>query len=587
MRAEKTASLRLLPRLLLVFLLVLSPLYIIGVQINRSGSTNMEREIAKSLTSRAELYMEMLDGDFESIQMSLQDFVNAEDAIQLALASDMLSASDRTASIQRIKERLDVLLRANGIAEEATLSIPDLRHTISSNRGGVAPLDEDMLQALAAADASPLAVRDGRLYLTLRYPAAASGARPLFVAAAEISRDRLAELLARFAGGSGAALLTARRSDWSVSASGGSSGPAVSDPAALLAAVPEAGIADAKIGGERYMAVRQESRLFDISLAMLAPERDVNPALRTHKRWLAVLSAASVLVVLAFAYSLYRMIHRPLLSLLTSFRRMEQGALEQNVVYRRRDEFGYLYEQFNAMSKRLNVLVHEVYEQQYRLQLSELRHLQSQINPHFLYNTYFILYRMAELEEHDNVMRLTRHLGDYFQYITRDGSDEVELGREAAHARTYADIQSMRFGSRISVRFDDTPPDIERMPLPRLLLQPIIENAYKYALEPRMRDGRLHVAFLSDAYGVTIAVDDNGEGLDEEDLVRLQARLGSPDATESTGMINVHRRLQIKYGTDAGLRLRRSSLGGLRVEIVVPKLDRGDEPHDITADRGR
>ncbi|MDG0791347.1 sensor histidine kinase [Cohnella ginsengisoli] len=382
-------------------------------------------------------------------------------------------------------------------------------------------------------------------------------------------------------------MLTAPRSDWSVSASGGSSGPAVSDPAALLAAVPAAGIADAKVGGERYMAVRQDSRLFGISLAMLVPEHDVNPALRTHKRWLAVLSAASVLVVLAFAYSLYRMLHRPLLSLLTSFRRMEQGALEQNVVYRRRDEFGYLYEQFNAMSKRLNVLVHEVYEQQYRLQLSELRHLQSQINPHFLYNTYFILYRMAELEEHENVMRLTRHLGDYFQYITRDGSDEVELAREAAHARTYADIQSMRFGSRIAVRFDDTPPDIERMPVPRLLLQPIIENAYKYALEPRMRDGRLHVAFLSDASAVTIAVDDNGEALTEDDLARLQARLGSPETAESTGMINVHRRLQIKYGPDAGLRLQRSVLGGLRVEIVLPKPERGDEPHDVAADRGR
>lgn len=141
------------------------------------------------------------------------------------------------------------------------------------------------------------------------------------------------------------------------------------------------------------------------------------------------------------------MIHQPLKNLIQNFRNIEKGNFDIALKYPLNDEFGYLYDQFNSTVHQLDILVHEVYEQQYRVSLSELRHLQSQINPHFLYNTYFILYRMAKLRDHENLILLANYLGEYFQFITRDGAAEIPFEKEAKHAKNYLDIQTMRFAN--------------------------------------------------------------------------------------------------------------------------------------------
>src|SRR5690606_13977204 len=99
-------------------------------------------------------------------------------------------------------------------------------------------------------------------------------------------------------------------------------------------------------------------------------------------------------------------------------------------------------------------LIHQVYEQQLRAQSSELKQLQSQINPHFLYNTYFILYRLAKLNDNESIARFSHYLGDYFQYITRNASEDIPLEMEFKHAMTYAEIENIRFNNRIQVHFE-------------------------------------------------------------------------------------------------------------------------------------
>jgi two-component system sensor histidine kinase YesM len=161
-------------------------------------------------------------------------------------------------------------------------------------------------------------------------------------------------------------------------------------------------------------------------------------------------------------------------------------------------------------------------------------------------------------------------LGEYFQYITRDGAEEVPLEKEAHHARTYMEIQTIRFGHRINVHFGAIPVGVGDILVPRLILQPIIENAYNHSLEKKVKDGQLSVEMSLSPVELIIAIQDNGNDLTDEKIEQLQMILHDGAIQESTGMINVHRRLKIKYGEAGGLRLNRGIQGGLKVEIFIP-----------------
>jgi two-component system sensor histidine kinase YesM len=215
--------------------------------------------------------------------------------------------------------------------------------------------------------------------------------------------------------------------------------------------------------------------------------------------------------------------------------------------------------------------VHEVYEKNFRLQLSELRQLQSQINPHFLYNSFYIVYRMAKMGDHEQIMAFAKYLGDYFRFITRSDSDTVAFGQEVDHVRNYIEIQTVRFSKRISVRFDELPEPARQIPIPRLILQPIVENAYKYALEDKVMDGELRVSFKLTAGSVFLTVEDNGDSLDEESLNELRRQLNQgATPAETTGLVNISRRLELMYGDRSGIRVDRSELGGLLVRVEIP-----------------
>ncbi len=571
---EKVTSIRLFPKLLLSFLLVLAPLYVIGVQINMSGSKNVKQEIEDSLSSRADLYMEMLDNDLESILFSLQDFVVNDDALGLGMAVSVMSDMEKTQAILRLKERMDNLSRSSNFIKEAAISIPLIDRTISSNADSITDFDREqfqgLLQKVSPRDMPFLQWQD-RLFIPLVYPPGSMGIPPLFVVAVEISKPELNSTLARFSNKGGGVMLVGLSDNQVIASAFDIPDELYAKRSELMKESKGNSLQTVTIEGDSYLVARGDSDTSGMSLIMYVPAKNVNPALQTHRYWLIVLSIASVIIVIIFSIGIYRMIHRPLIRLLHSFRRIEKGELNLTLQYPLKDEFGYLYGRFNAMAKQLNILVHEVYEQKYRAQLSELRHLQSQINPHFLYNTYFILYRMAQLEDNENVIRLTKHLGEYFQFITRDGAEEVSLEKEIHHARTYTEIQTIRFSPRIEANFGDLPEGLENRLVPRLILQPIIENAYNHSLEKRSKGGWLNVEM--DVYGehLVITVEDNGQQLTPDKLEEMRNRLQSYDEpAESTGMLSVHRRLKIKYGETGGLRLSTGERGGLKVEIVIP-----------------
>ncbi len=171
-------------------------------------------------------------------------------------------------------------------------------------------------------------------------------------------------------------------------------------------------------------------------------------------------------------------------------------------------------------------------------------------------------------------------LGEYFKFITKNENKLVSFEEEIKHARLYTDIQSMRFSRRITVQFDELPKGVEQIKVPKLIVQPIIENAYKYGLEKLTAHGFLRITFDQlNQREISMMVEDNGDALSTIEISQLEQRITNmEEQQESTGLANIHRRLVLTYEKGSGLYLSRSSLSGLKVHLRI--ILRG-EIHDV------
>jgi len=180
---------------------------------------------------------------------------------------------------------------------------------------------------------------------------------------------------------------------------------------------------------------------------------------------------------------------------------------------------------------------------------------------------------MARTGDYENLERFTEQLGKYFQFITRSGADEVTLQKEVEHARVYTEIQAMRFSNRVKVFFDELPAEFSDIMVPRLILQPVIENAFEHGLSMKKQGGLLKVSFRKLDDELHIIVENNGEDISEERLNLLRERLSSKnDVTgeEITALQNINQRLKLKFGQEYGITVVKGDMGGFKVDIVIP-----------------
>lgn len=289
-------------------------------------------------------------------------------------------------------------------------------------------------------------------------------------------------------------------------------------------------------------------------------------------RYVMVLTTTVMALMAAFfIIFMRRSIHRPITILLNAFTGLETGDWSTNIRHKGEDEFGQLYEGFNKMKGRIAHLIDELYIQTNLVQRAELKQLQAQINPHFLYNSFFILSRRIKRQDYDNAQIIADHLGEYFQFLTRNESDYIPLKKEAEHGRCYANIQAARFIDRITIEFGNLPENVEGILVPRLILQPLLENAFGHGLYNKAEAGILRVIFAETEDKVLVTVEDNGEELTDTELMKMQESLNENDNGEITGIVNIHKRLIYYFHGRGGLILGRSELGGLCITIQIDK----------------
>jgi two-component system sensor histidine kinase YesM len=324
-----------------------------------------------------------------------------------------------------------------------------------------------------------------------------------------------------------------------------------------------------RIGKNEYYIVLVDSSYLDMALLRYIPKEFIQTPLNNFNVWVWVFTISAVIIIIIYSYYVYRLMHKPMLELVNSFEEVEKGNLHVSIDHEYKNVFGYLYKRFNEMTRNLRMLIDQVYNQKILMQRAELKQLQSQINPHFLYNSFFMLNTMVRIND-ENLIPFTKYLGEYFRYITRNASDYMPLRDEINHAKVYTNIQLIRFPRRFEINFEECPEQYVGFMVPRLIIQPIIENAFEHGIGKKSTDGFIQVRFDVHDNGLTIVVEDNGNDLSDKELAELQEALKyTGDNIEVTGILNINRRIKLVFGEESGLSVSRSELGGLKVMLKV------------------
>lgn len=249
----------------------------------------------------------------------------------------------------------------------------------------------------------------------------------------------------------------------------------------------------------------------------------------------------------------------------------------------RKDEIGVLYHQYNQMIDEINAHIKERYQNRIIVLDSQMKALEAQINSHFLYNTLECINSIAEIEEVERIAVMSKALGDMFRYSIKTESELVTLNEELSHVRNYVSIQKIRFGDKIHVVYD-IPENLLEEKILKLIIQPLVENAYYHGLENKKTKGILTIKAVLDEIHIRISISDNGAGIAQDHLEELRNLLRKPPqftdlghrTKQSIGLKNIQSRIQLYYGQNYGITVESVPGQGTEVQIYIPRMGRGD-----------
>ncbi len=297
-----------------------------------------------------------------------------------------------------------------------------------------------------------------------------------------------------------------------------------------------------------------------------------------HKFYSAILGmivVISLISIFAFfaALTFSRRLTSPLHELYLSLKQVEQGDFELTYPHTNYKELGYLIDRFRKMVTSVDNLIEKIVYKERETSEAKLQALQAKINPHFLYNTLDVIRSLALEYDNNDISEMTLSLSRLFRYNVGNLKEFTTLADELEYIYDYLKIQEYRFGSRIQVEFD-IPEIVKSALITRFVLQPIIENAFKYGLELRGKGGLLKISAEKKQDSLFIRIYDNGPGIEEVRLKKIQESFyKEADISEmkiAHGLDNVNLRLKLLYGNQYGLFIESEYTKWTEVTVKVP-----------------
>lgn len=283
-----------------------------------------------------------------------------------------------------------------------------------------------------------------------------------------------------------------------------------------------------------------------------------------------VIISLVLVVIVSFKFS--RTLTNPIFKLKRLMKQAESGDLTVRFNFQHNDEIGELGQSFNHMIARIDQLIQMVYVEQENKRTAEMKSLQEQIKPHFLYNTLDTISWMARDYDAEDIVRLVDALTNMFRIGLSHGKDIITVKEEITHVSNYLYIQKIRYKDKLNyvIHVDESLYAVE---VPKLILQPLVENAIYHGVKAKRGGGTITITGVPEGENLVFTVQDNGAGMPQEKVEELNRRMSERsvlDEQKSFGLFYIRERIQLCYGTGYGVHVE-SALGeGTRVTITLP-----------------
>lgn len=577
----------LVRRLTETVLLLLLVLLAIQITSNLWGRYVVTRELYSSAQNNVNYLRDTFEENVQQIQKEMTNQLFYQDSSQLITFYSQLRKKSFSTSahyhweLNQLKLELNVAQQMNALIGQMVIYFPKLENSMQVKQGTISLETasyeeiESIYTTFRNADSRLTRIDDG-FYIPCYYPiGSVSAEKGHILIALRLDENKIQEILSSFNTFSGKnALLYHYPSDTCITS--------LNSVQLRPQELEELLISHAKIDtqgeitvdGVRYIAMCAYSEALDCSFVQLIPAQQISSVPNTLLTSMLVFFVAMLTVVLLILQSFHRYVNRPVQSLIAAFDKTGRGDFSARVESQESREFAALASGFNQMTTKLEELIDTNYRQTITLQQAQLKTLQAQINPHFLYNSFFFLRSMLDSEETEIAAEFAGYLGKYFCYITKEEGNFLTLEDEYDHAITYLKIQLMRFGETVRADVPQIPEAIKHKRVPKLFLQPVLENCIEHGMGGSVDQVQIRISFQIQESRICIVVENSGDGFSPEMLESIQRKLDcSTDDSQTSGLINVHRRLKLYFAENGGVEFAASELGGLKVILKIGEID--------------
>lgn len=568
-------------RLLVLFLIFALTLYAVGMAVTYQLKEKARQDLQSEYRDRIAQLSAQFSGEIERIRAQAAYILTRSCVQQMELVTASVQFSEYYDAVRQTSELIHSLQNASGLIEHAMIFFPRLGKSVSydSIYNTIAPEEYHFLTEYQKRSGRSvfMSVKE-QLYLvsdSMRFANKTNSA----VLVVEFSRDAMAEWCALFPDSNAVSVLcnASPADSYFVFGAGLSAQEQEAFQADLTAlakaqadaAPPEETLV--KLGGVAYLRLLHplaSGSLWTVGYVQMASLQLAGQTLMT---WQVIFTLFLVLEILLFLYLIHRMIAKPMARFAREVTHLKEEGVQLSPGERGGD-MDFLYRSFVEVSDQLKQSMEQAYQSKLMAYQSEIKFIQAQVRPHFLYNSFYHLYRMAKMEDNEGVAEMSLRLSSYYRYITRSDENVVPLQMEYLNAADYVEIQKIRFGDRIQVELEPLPAEFQNLPVPRFVLQPLFENAYNHGVE-KITGGRIVMRFVPTPETLTILVENNGACL-QADLDALVAYLEDESMGEKvTALKNVKGRMKLLGGD---LTVSRGSLGGFCATLVLRREQKED-----------
>ena len=284
-----------------------------------------------------------------------------------------------------------------------------------------------------------------------------------------------------------------------------------------------------------------------------------------------ILLALLVLMVAVLIVMIVTDIIRPIKALSRVTEQVAEGDFSARARVETQDEVAVLADSVNQMTESLEGLVSKIKEDERKMRKADLRLLQEQINPHFLYNTLDTIVWLIEGNDSDKAVNMVMSLSEFFRLVLSKGKEYITIQEEELHIKSYLEIQQVRYRDILEYQIQ-IDPELYQYQILKLTLQPLVENSLYHGIKYKRAKGSITVTGQMEGNRIRLRVADDGVGMEEEDLRKLQREIEKPckETEKGFGLANVNERIRMNFGAEYGMKIESVKGKGTCVEIVIP-----------------